>query len=65
MKKKTKNFILLDDKLECFGNFSIDDKICKIFCSVNIRCATTKEQNHQLEIYEEMFCGETSPIISQ
>ncbi len=65
MKKKSKNFISLDDRLECFGDFNIEDKVCKKFCSINIRCATTKEQNQQMEIVEEMLFAESVPIISQ
>ena len=65
MKKKTDNFISLDDRLECFGDFNIEDKICKKFCSINIRCATTKEQNLQMEIVEEMLFAESVPTISQ
>ncbi len=65
MKKKRKKFISLDDRLECFGEFNIEDKICKKFCSINIRCATTKEQNQQMEIVEDMLFAENMPIISQ
>jgi len=56
------NLIKVLDKLGnhvgCFGNFSINDSICKKFCALNLRCYIEKNQNSKIEIIEEIVFGE-------
>ena len=54
MKKKADKNIVFEDYLGCFGDFSIEDKVCKKLCALNMRCAIEREYNDQLEILEEL-----------
>jgi hypothetical protein len=48
----------LGDHIGCFGNFSINDTICKKLCALNLRCYIEKNQNSRIEIIEEIVLGE-------
>ncbi len=54
MKNESKDIILLDDHLGCFGEFNIKDPICKKFCALNIQCAIDSNQNNLMEFLEDM-----------
>jgi hypothetical protein len=41
--------------LGCFGNFNVEDKICKKFCILSVRCAIEHEQISRMEILEDML----------
>ena len=47
-----------DTHLDCFGDFRSDDDICKTHCILCIRCLVEKNQNAQMEIFEEMMAAE-------
>ncbi|MFO7709796.1 MAG: hypothetical protein R6V84_16650 [Desulfobacterales bacterium] len=38
----------------CFGNFRIEDRVCRNHCAVRIRCAIERDQSTFLEVIEEM-----------
>jgi hypothetical protein len=38
----------------CFGNFRIDDAVCRKQCAVRIRCAIERDQKVFMEVLEEM-----------
>jgi len=44
----------LDEHLGCFGDFDIDDSICRRFCALRIRCAIEQDQNARMELLEEL-----------
>jgi hypothetical protein len=46
--------IILNDHLGCFGNFSLEDPICKTVCAVNLRCAIEREHIDRIEILQEL-----------
>jgi hypothetical protein len=50
MKKELNNKIPLDDHLGCFGDFNIEDPICKKFCALSLRCIIERDQNVRMEI---------------
>jgi len=50
----------LGNHVGCFGNFSINDTICKKFCALNLRCYIEKDQNSKIEIIEEIVFGENT-----
>ena len=54
MKKETKDIILLDNHLGCFGEFNIKDPICKKFCALNIQCAIDSNQYNLMEFLEDL-----------
>ena len=54
MKKELNNKIPLDDHLGCFGDFNIEDPICKKFCALSLRCVIERDQNVRMEILEDL-----------
>ena len=50
--KKEKNSY--DSHLGCFGDFNIEDPICKKYCSINLRCAIESENNIRMAILEDL-----------
>ena len=44
----------LDELLDCFGNFNIEDPVCKSLCALNLRCAIEQDQNTRMEILEDL-----------
>lgn len=54
MKKESENTIGLNDHVGCFGEFSIDDPICKKFCALKLRCLIERDEREQLEFLEDI-----------
>ncbi|MCU0561064.1 MAG: hypothetical protein MUD16_12835 [Desulfobacterales bacterium] len=40
--------------LGCFGNFRIEDRVCRNHCAIRIRCAIERDHSTFLEVIEEM-----------
>jgi hypothetical protein len=54
----------LNDYLGCYGNFNIQDTICKKFCALSLRCAIDRDHNTRLEMLEDLMtsdCQLTKP----
>mgnify|MGYP005843567081 FL=1 len=50
----------------CFGNFRIEDRVCRNHCAVRIRCAIERDRSTFLEVIEEMeAAGEENLMKSQ
>ncbi|RPH50353.1 MAG: hypothetical protein EHM85_10765 [Desulfobacteraceae bacterium] len=60
MKEVLKNKDILNDHVGCFGNFSIDDPICKKLCALNLRCYIERDQSARIEILEDIILGDKS-----
>ncbi len=45
---------IVADHLGCFGNFSLEDPVCKTFCAINVHCAIERDQNDRIEILQEL-----------
>ena len=45
---------LIAEHLGCFGQFSLEDPVCKNHCAVNLRCAIERDQNDRFEILQEL-----------
>ena len=43
------------DHLGCFGNFDIEDNICRKFCVLNLRCAIEYDKNSRMELLEDLL----------
>ncbi len=54
MKKELNNKIPLDDHFGSFGDFNIEDPICKKFCVLSLRCIIERDQNVRMEILEDL-----------
>ncbi len=55
MKKKEVSY---NDHLGCFGDFNIEDPICKKYCSINLRCVIESENNIRTAILEDLTSSE-------
>ena len=55
MKKELKKKISFDNHLGCFGNFNIENLICKKFCILSLRCAIDRDKNTQMELLEDLI----------
>ena len=60
MKRALKD--IMDEHLGCFGNFNMEDQICKNFCVLRIRCAIEVDQNARLEFLEDLIYSDSSPF---
>jgi hypothetical protein len=58
MKKNNIDKLLAGEHLGCFGNFSLDDPICRNLCAINLRCAIESEQNTRLEILQDLVSSD-------
>ena len=47
-----------NDQFSCFGNFDLEDNVCKALCAIRLRCCIEKEQNARLEILEDLVSSE-------
>ncbi len=65
MKKEFFNETSFDDHLGCFGNFNIEDPICKKLCALSLRCAIDRDRNTRLELIEGLLASEDMSITIQ
>ena len=62
MQKRLRLSFSLDNYLDCFGSFNIDDPVCKKFCALNLRCAIEQEQNARIELLDELIATDSVPM---
>lgn len=55
MKKELSNKISFDHHLGCFGNFNIEDSVCKKFCALRLRCAIDSNKNARMDLLEDLI----------
>jgi hypothetical protein len=58
MKKELMINGFFSDRFGCFGNFEVQDTVCKTLCALRLRCCIEKEKNDRLEILEDMVSFE-------
>jgi hypothetical protein len=54
MKKIHLDKSLIAGHMGCFGEFDIEDPVCRTYCAVNLRCAIERDQNDRIEILQEL-----------
>ena len=47
----------------CFGDFKIEDQVCRKLCILSLRCAIEREQNLRIEMLDEMLSTESEADI--
>ena len=55
MKNELMDKISFDNHLGCFGNFNIEDPICRKLCALRLRCAIDRNKNNRMEILEDLI----------
>lgn len=58
MKKGRNDKIYLDDHVGCFGDFNIEDPVCKSLCALRMSCCIEREQNVRSEILEDLIASD-------
>ena len=61
MKKEPLDPIFMEDYLGCFGEFKVEDEVCKKHCALSLRCAIERDQNERMEILEDLMASEQMP----
>ena len=49
----------------CFGEFDLQDRICKCHCALRIRCAVEKDQITRMELLDDVVSPEMMHAITQ
>ena len=62
MKKELLDKISFEDHLGCFGNFNIEDMICKNHCALSLRCAIERDQSTRIELLEDLISSDELAI---
>ena len=62
MNKKKNGSLTFDEYIGCFGNFEMEDPVCKNLCALRLKCAIEKDQNVRMELLEEMMANEGMPL---
>ncbi len=55
----------VDEYLGCFGNFSLEDAVCRKWCAINLRCAIEADQRTRLELFENRVAPDETTLIFQ
>jgi len=63
MKQELMNKTYFDNHIGCFGNFDIEDLICKKYCALSLRCAIKRDKNIQMELFEDLISFEKNKIL--
>ena len=56
---------VLEHHVGCFGEFNPEDRICRKFCALCIRCAIESDQVTKMEILEDLFFAEATNATTQ
>ena len=57
--------MMLGERFTCFGEFDLQDRICRGYCALRIRCAVEKDQNTRLELMEDVISPELMYTITK
>lgn len=52
----------LGKHMDCFGDFAMEDALCRKYCALNLMCAIEKDHNMRMELLEEMLTGDGTPL---
>ena len=62
MKREPRITGYFGDRFGCFGNFEIEDEVCKTRCAIRLRCCIEKEKNTRMEMLDEWVSFEDLTI---
>ena len=55
MMKETTAADRLQRCLQCYGEFTVQDPVCRQVCALRIRCAVESSRQERMEVLEELF----------
>ena len=44
--------------MQCYGEFNVQDPVCRQICALRLRCAVEYGQQEKMELLEELFSGD-------
>jgi len=53
---------ILNDRLDCMGEFNREDHICRNHCALRLRCAIEHSQKARLELIEDIMASNSTFI---
>ena len=53
---------LLNNRLDCMGEFNREDHICRNHCALRLRCAVEHSQKARLELIEDIMTSNSTFI---
>ena len=56
---------VFEDHLGCFGDFNVGDTVCIKLCALSLRCIVERDQNQQMEIWEDISSVELMSVTLQ
>jgi hypothetical protein len=62
MKKELMNNAYFDNHIGCFGNFNMEDLICRKHCALSLRCAIDRNKSIQMELFEDLISFDNMSI---
>ncbi len=48
----------LSRRLQCFGEFNVQDPVCRLVCALRLRCAVEYGQQERMELLDGLFSGD-------
>jgi hypothetical protein len=46
---------ILDNYVECYGDFDLSDIICRKYCALRLRCAIEQKEQFRIEQIEDLL----------
>ncbi len=65
MSEKAISIAKFDSHLECFGEFQPEDKMCRQFCALRLRCVIARDRSFRLGLLEELISNEIMDLTVQ
>lgn len=53
---------ILDNYVECYGDFDLSDMICRKYCALRLRCAIEQKEQFRIEQLEDLFTFNEIPL---
>ena len=49
---------MMDNYLDCYGDFNLADTVCRKYCALRLRCAIEQQEQLRIEQFEDMMSAE-------
>lgn len=49
---------MMDNYLDCYGDFNLADTVCRKYCALRLRCAIEQQEQMRIEQIEDMISAD-------
>ncbi|RJP38456.1 MAG: hypothetical protein C4548_12995 [Desulfobacteraceae bacterium] len=49
---------MMDNYLDCYGDFNLADTVCRKYCALRLRCAIEQQEQMRIEQFEDMMSAD-------